>query len=156
MFGKYRPATLNGTMYNHPLGFALYGLNYTKQNIGLVKKAIVFEGEKSVMLYDSLFGAENNIAVASCGSAFSLHQFELLRNLGVQEIVFAFDRQFEEIGDKEFQRHVKHIKQLGDKYKNFVTISCIFDKEMITPYKASPIDCGKETFLKLFSERIIL
>ena len=75
------------------------------------------------MLYDSLFGAENNIAVASCGSAFSLHQFELLRNLGVQEIVFAFDRQFEEIGDKEFQRHVKHIKQLGDKYKNFVTIS---------------------------------
>lgn len=108
------------------------------------------------MLYDSLFGAENNIAVASCGSAFSLHQFELLINLGVQEIVFAFDRQFEEIGDKEFQRHVKHIKQLGDKYKNFVTISCIFDKEMITPYKASPIDCGKETFLKLFSERIML
>ena len=156
MFGKYRPATLNGTMYNHPLGFALYGLNHTKQNISLVKKAIVFEGEKSVMLYDSLFGAENNIAVASCGSAFSLHQFELLRNLGVQEIVFAFDRQFEEIGDKEFQRHVKHIKQLGDKYKNFVTISCIFDKEMITPYKASPIDCGKETFLKLFSERIML
>lgn len=156
MYGKYRPARINGLMYNHPLGFALYGLNHTKDNISAIKKAIVFEGEKSVMLYDSIFGSENNIAVASCGSAFSLHQFELLRNLGVQEIIFAFDRQFEEVGDKEFQRHVKHIKQLGEKYKNYVTISCIFDKDMITPYKASPIDCGRDVFLKLFQERIYL
>lgn len=156
VYGKYRPARICNTMYNHPLGFALYGLDKTKENIRAIKKAIVFEGEKSVMLYDSLFGVDNNIAVASCGSAFSLHQFELLRDLGVQEIIFAFDRQFLEIGDKEFQRHVKHIKQLGEKYKNYMTISCMFDRDMITPYKASPIDCGRDIFLTLFQQRIYL
>lgn len=156
IYGKYRPARLNNLMYNHPLGFALYGLNYTKENIKAIKKVIVFESEKSVMMYDSWFGSENNISVASCGSSFSLHQFELLRGLGVQEIVIAFDRQFEEVGDKEFQRHVRQLKHLGEKYKNYVTMSCIFDKEKITPYKASPIDCGRDIFLKLFQERIYL
>ncbi len=150
IYGKYRPITINNTMYNHPLGFSLYGLNYNKENIKKSKIAIVWEGEKSVMLYDSLFGANNNISVACCGSSFSMHQFNLLRELGVQEIVLAFDRQFQELGDLEFKRHVKHLKALGDKYKNYVKISCLFDKEMLTGYKDSPIDCGKETFLHLF------
>jgi hypothetical protein len=42
------------------------------------------------------------------------------------------------------------------KYKNYVNISFIFDKKMITGYKDSPIDCGKEIFLHLFKERIVL
>ena len=46
--------------------------------------------------------------------------------------------------------------KLYNKYKNYVTISFIFDKEMITDYKNSPIDEGKDKFLKLFKERIIL
>lgn len=156
IYGKYRPATIAGTMYNHPLGFALYGLNHTKDNIKAIKKAIIFEGEKSVMLYDSLFGKDNNIAVASCGSSVSNHQIKLLLDLGVQEIIFAFDRQFEEIGDKDFHKLVKKIQALGAQYKNYVNVSCIFDKEMVTGYKDSPIDCGRETFLYLFKNRIIL
>ena len=155
-FGKYRPATIAGTMYNHPLGFALYGLDRTKENIKAIKKAVVFESEKSVLMYESYFGRENNIAVAVCGSSFTIHHFKLLMELGVQEIILAFDRQFQEIGDKEFKRHVKHLQSLADKYKNYVNISCIFDKKMITPYKASPIDCGRDVYLKLFKERIIM
>lgn len=156
LYGKYRPIKVAGTMYNHPLGFALYGLNLNKSNIEKMKKVIVFEGEKSVMLYDSLFGSENNISVACCGSSLSNHQFEILKSLGVQEVIFAFDRQFEEIGDAEFKRLVKHITQLGNKYKNYVTVSCIFDKEKITGYKDSPIDCGRDKFIQLFQNRIIL
>lgn len=156
LFGKYRPAKINQIMYNHPLGFALYGLNLNKEHISLVKKAIVFEGEKSVMLYDSYFGSENNISVACCGSSISNHQFELLRELGIQEMVIAFDRQFKEIGDKEFKSHTKNLQKLADKYKNYVTVSCMFDKQNYLGYKSSPIDHGKETFIKMFQERIIL
>ena len=107
------------------------------------------------MLYDSLFGTENNIAVASCGSSFSLHQFELLRNLGVQEIVFAFDRQFVEIGDDEFKRLKNKLIHINKRYGTKVRISAIFDKNMILPYKDAPIDHGAQIFEKLLNERII-
>ena len=73
-----------------------------------------------------------------------------------KEIIVAFDRQFQELGDKEFKHLTKNLTKLNDKYKNEVNISFIFDKNMITGYKDSPIDCGPDIFLKLFKERIIL
>ena len=75
---------------------------------------------------------------------------------GAEEIIVAFDRQFQEIGDKEFQHLKSNLLKLYNKYKNFVKITFIFDKNMITGYKDSPIDCGQEIFLKLFKERIVL
>lgn len=156
LFGKYRPIKINGKMYNHPLGFNLYGLNQNKNNIALVKKAVIFEGEKSVMLYDSYFGHDNNISVASCGSSITKYQIELLLGLGVQEVVIAFDRQFKEIGDQEFKKLIKNIQNIANKYKSYVTVSCIFDKTGLLEYKSSPIDHGKDTFLELFKNRITL
>lgn len=41
--GKYKPAFLNYQLYNHPLGFNLYNLNNSKDNIRKIKKAILFE-----------------------------------------------------------------------------------------------------------------
>ena len=81
---------------------------------------------------------------------------KMLLDSGAKEIIIAFDRQFQEIGDAEFKRLTKKLMNLNQKYKNEVLISFIFDKNMITSYKASPIDEGKEKFLKLFKERIIL
>ena len=100
-YGKYRPAFINYQLYNHPLGFALYGLNWAKSNISKIKKVIIMEGEKSVLKYMSWFGIENNIAVAACGSNLTQHQLDLLLNLGVEEVIIGFDRQFKEIGDDE-------------------------------------------------------
>ena len=80
----------------------------------------------------------------------------MLLDLGVEEIVIAFDRQFEEIGDEEFKRLKTNLIKLRNKYKNSVMISFIFDKNMITGYKDSPIDCGPQIFLQLFKERIVL
>ena len=42
------------------------------------------------------------------------------------------------------------------KYKNYVQLSFIFDKTMITGYKDAPVDKDKETFLTLFKNRIFL
>ena len=155
-FGKYRPIKICQQLYNHPLGMNLYGLNWAKDNIGKMNKAIVFESEKSVLLYMSYFGIDNNIAVACCGSNISAYHIHMLMEAGAKEIIVAFDRQFQALGDNEFQHLVKNYEKLHQKYKNEVNLSFIFDKHMITNYKASPIDEGKDKFLQLFKERVIL
>ena len=55
VYGKYRPAIIGGKMYNHPLGFSLYNLNNSKKAISQFQKAIVFEGEKSTLLYQKIY-----------------------------------------------------------------------------------------------------
>ena len=155
-YGKYRPVKINGQLYNHPLGLNLYNFNNSSHIISQMKKAIVFEGEKSCLLYQTYFGFENDISTACCGSSFSSYQAQLLIDLGVQEIIIAFDRQFQYVGDKEYFHLIKNLKKITSKYKNYVNISCIVDKKKITNYKDSPIDRGREIFLKLFKERVQL
>lgn len=156
LYGKYRPMKINNQLYNHPLGMNLYGLNWSKNAIGIMKKAIIFESEKSVLKYATDFGWNNNISVACCGSNISSHQIQLLLDCGAQEIIVAFDRQFQEIGDAEFQHLKLNLLKIRTKFKNDVLISFIFDKNMITGYKDSPIDDGKEKFLQLYKERIFI
>jgi hypothetical protein len=153
IYGKYRPTYLNHQMYNHPLGFALYNLNNSKDNIKRTKKAIIFEGEKSPLLFASYFGEENDITVAVCGSSFSSYQMKLLLDLGVEEVIIAFDKQFQELGDKEHIGWVKKLKDINKKYSPYVKISYMFDKWGLLGYKSSPIDEGKEKFLELFEKR---
>ena len=119
-------------------------------------KAIIFESEKSVLKYISYFGKENNIAVACCGSSISAYQIHMLIAAGAKEIVIAFDRDFEELGDATHKRRITNFRKLNNKYKNYINLSCINDKAMITGLKSSPIDEGPEKFLKLFKERVIL
>ena len=155
-FGKYRPLKVNQKMYNHPLSFSLYGLYQNKEHIEQIKKAFVFESEKSVMQYATMFGQENNIACAICGSSFINYQAWLLINLGVKEIIIGLDRQFQELGDNEHKKLVKNLKGIQNKYGRFVTISYLFDKECIFNYKSSPTDEGIDKFLKLYNERVNL
>ena len=156
LYGKYRPIKINKIQYSHPLGMNLYNLNCSKDNIKRIQKAIVFEGEKSCLQFKSYFGLESDISVACCGSSISNYQVQLLLNQGITELIIAFDRQFQEIGDTEFQHLKDNLLRLREKYKNDVLISFIFDKKMITGYKDSPTDDGKEKFLQLFKERITL
>lgn len=156
-FGKYRPWKYNGTLYNHPLAFNLYGLNISKSNIQQMKTAIVFEGEKSVLKYASYFGFENNISVAVCGSSLSKYQFNLLYNLGITELVIAFDKDFTKIGTEDYNLVINKMYNIYQKYSAMIRISFLFDKKNNQlGYKSSPIDCGKENFLNLYKNRIVL
>ena len=156
LYGKYRPIVVNGTMYNHPLGMNLYNFNNSRRNIPKLKKAIIFESEKSCLKYQTYFGFENDISVACCGSNITAYQMQLLMDAGAQEVVIAFDRQFQSIGDQEFQLLKKKILKIYAKYKNYVGMSFIWDRKMLTGYKDAPVDKGKEIFLQLFKERVIL
>jgi hypothetical protein len=121
-----------------------------------MKKAIVFEGEKGPLLYASYFGEENDITVAVCGSSLISYQVKLLLSLEVEEIIIAFDKQFKEIGDDEWKRWTKKLKDIHSKYGKYTQISYMFDKTDLLDYKMSPIDKGKEIFLKMFKERVYI
>ena len=154
-YGKYRPMKINGQMYNHPLGLNLYNFNNSRCVIPQMRKAIVFEGEKSVLKYQTYFGFDNDISVACCGSNLSSYQTQLLIDAGAQEIIIAFDRQFQNVGDDEYTHLLNKLKKIQMKYKNYAQISYILDRKKITGYKSSPIDCGKDKFLTLYRERVI-
>ena len=143
-------------MYNHPLSFNLYNINWSKNNIKAIQKAIIVEGEKSCLLYSSYFGIENDITVATCGSNLINYQLLLLLSLGVQEIIIAFDRQYQDIGDNEAKRWIEKLKLINQKYHAYVQISYIWDnpKDHLLKYKDSPLDNGKDIFIYLFNNRI--
>lgn len=155
-FGKYRPIKVLGTQYNHPLGMNLYNLNFSKDNIRHMKKAIIFESEKSCLLFRSYFGADADISTACCGSNISAYQVQMLLDCGAEEIIVGFDRQFQAIGDAEWQHLTQNFNKIHNRYKNYALVSFIVDTQMITNYKAAPVDEGKDKFLKLFKERVML
>jgi hypothetical protein len=153
--GKYRPLLIGKQSYNHPLSMNLYNLNNSKENVRKARTAVIFEGEKSCLAYQSYYGEENDISVACCGSSISSYHIDLLKNLGVQEVIVAFDRDFMEIGDEEFKRLKAKLIHLNNKYGTRLRLTAIFDKKMILPHKASPIDAGPQVFEKLLKERIV-
>lgn len=149
---KYMPLFIGNQDFSHPLKHNLYGLNYTKDAIAYFKKAIVFEGEKSVLLMDTFYG-NNNISVAVCGSNFSKTQVTLLQELGVEEIIFAFDKQYNSIISEQIW--MMKMKKILSKIPTDIKVSFIWDKlDGYLEYKDSPVDKGKDVFEILLKDRI--
>lgn len=156
-WGKYRPWKDGKVLYNHPLAFNLYGLNWAKNNIQEQEIAVVVESEKAVYQYISYFGLANNICVAVCGSSLSKYQFQLLLDCGVKEVVIAFDKDFEEINSEEREKVEQKLMKIYNKFGSMVNMSFLFDSQCnVLGYHSSPLDEGKEKFLYLFRNRIIL
>lgn len=144
-FGKYMPVQIEGHLYNHPLGYNLYGLNLNKENIARRRTAIIAEGEKSALQYETFYGRGNNIMVAACGSSLSRYQVDLLRQAGAENIIVAFDN----VPPSDKQKQLDKMKKLCGRYKNFVRIGFIMDFQNLLGMKDSPTDKGKEIFEKL-------
>lgn len=150
---KYMPMRHSGKYLVHPTGRILYGLNVNKKSIQEKRIAIIFEGEKSVMKMDTYFG-KDSVAVATSGRTFTKKQLDLLLQLGVKEIVIAFDRDYESINaaDEELKALTRSLRFAY----NLVNISIIIDYEFLLGHKDSPIDDGKEVFDTLMERRIFI
>lgn len=148
---KYMPLSLSGALLTHAIRGNLYGLNLNKENIERLGRVIIFESEKSVILFGSLFGLENNIAVATCGNRITNEQIRLLTDLNIQEAVLAFDQDFYD----QVTRNALLDKydEIGRRLAMYFNTSVIIDWEKLTEYKDSPIDKGKEVFNKLYANR---
>ena len=148
--GKYMPVKFGNTLYNHPLGYNLYGLNINKSNIQNMKRIVLVESEKSVMQID---GYMDNISVAVCGSNVTQWQINKILELGIEEVILSFDKEYYQVGDNEYWKYYKKLKKITDKIKNYIKISVIIDYDNLLDYKDSPSDKGKEVFFKLLEKR---
>lgn len=162
---KYIPISIQGLTFRYPIHYNLYGIFQNQDNIRIIKKAILFESEKSVMLYGSYFNQENNISVALCGMSFSLYQRDLLLSLDIEEVTICFDKQYqiELINDenidknskawKEYENYIKGLIKISEMLMPYCNVSIVVCWDSRIEFKDSPIDRGKETFKELYKER---
>ena len=152
-YGKYMPIKIEEKFYAHPLSQALYGLNFNKENMKQSKTVILFEAEKSVLLYETYY--EKNISAAVCGSNFNKVQLELLiKNVQPTEIIICFDKEYELAGAPDGEKYFQKLWELCNKYSHYCHLSFVFDREKLLNLKDSPIDKGKEKFERLLQTRI--
>ena len=159
---KYMPEYLEGKSYEHSLGLNLYGLHENQEAIKKYKKAIIVEGEKSVLLSDSYYG-DKSVAVATCGFNISNWQLKALLKLEVSEIYLGFDKDFDircedeykkdEKTWNDYKRYIERLKILGERIAPYCTVYLLRDRKGLLDIKDSPFDKGKETLEKLIKDK---
>ena len=154
---KYMPLIHNNEIYSYDRGKVLYGLNFNKRAIKAAKRAIIFEAEKSCLLYDSLY--VGNKAVSIGGSNVSVYQVELLKKMGVETVVLALDNDYsllpKEDGkyDKYFGLY-KMLKEANKLSAKGFALEIVYDWEQeFLENKDAPIDKGREVWNKLYRNR---
>ena len=154
LYGKYRPLQLGNILYAHPLHFNLYGIYEHQEAIRRRRSAIIVEGEKSVLLDDGYYGEWAN-TVACCGSKFNKYHINLLTNvLGANEITIAFDKEYTDWRTAKASEYRKKIESMCKKFRGQATFYYIWDIDNLLNEKDSPFDRGKDTFEKLYRNRI--
>ncbi len=153
-FGKYRPAQIGQTMFNHQLGFNLYGLWEHRAAIKAFGCAIIYEGEKSVLKDDAFYG-KYSVAVATCGSQLNRFQLALLfRKLFVSNITLAYDKEYDLPFSPEGKAYRQKLIEKCERYKDFANFYYIFDEKGLLDKKDAPCDKGKEVLEKLKERKI--
>ena len=122
--GKYRPLYDNGVLYNHPTGRTFYGIYENHKAIERKKIAVIFEGEKSVLLYGTIYGLENNIALATLGQNITKDHIQYLLKMGVRNVILAYDtdyEDYEQLREVE-QKYIDKANILANMYKRNISI----------------------------------
>ena len=153
---KYMPLKHNGVLYNFPMGSVLYGLYENMENIKRIKKIVLFEGEKSALALDSFYNG-SGIGVAVGGSSFSSKQLDLIKNLPIEEVVIALDKEWEEVGSPLEKYYAEKIKRVfRDKLDPYCNVSVIWDTDGKLDEKNSPTDKGFDTWKHLWDNRLYI
>jgi len=149
---KYMPVYIQGDEYKHPLALNLYGFYQNQKSILRTQKIIIFESEKSCLQVDGMF-ADNNFAVACCGSSISNFHRDLILSQNVREVFIAFDKQFKESDTAEAYKYAEKLKKIAAKFCPYVTTYILYDDVGLLAHKQSPSDCGKEVLLELMKHK---
>lgn len=154
---KYMPLIHNNEIYTYDKGKILYGLNFNKKNIKNSKRAIIFESEKSTILYESLY--VGNKAVSIGGSNVSIYQTELLKQYKVETVVLALDNDYSLLPNEngEYDKYFGLYKMLKEANKldaKGFNVEIVYDWEQsFLENKDAPIDKGREIWNKLYRNR---
>lgn len=150
--GKYRPiCMLDGTVLKFSSSACLYGYDQNKAAIEKSRQVVLFESEKSVLKAPS-YNLHNALAVF--GSNISKQHIQLLLELGVNDVVFAFDSDYKQVGDDEFKFFVVKMKKLAAKLKSFFNCSIVYNNQGYDMYKCNMMDIPYEQAMKLWESRV--
>lgn len=151
---KYMPVFIEGQCYNTPTSKTLYGIYENKETIKQMKKVLLVEGEKSVLQLATMYGVDHCYALAVYGSALSQDHIQTLLDLQVDEVIIGFDHEFTgKRGEADEHEYEQKLLKLARPLLPYMKVSLILDVNNLTPYKASPTDCGKEIFEQLYRSR---
>lgn len=152
---KYMPVYIEGDLYRHPLGKNLFGLYQNKETIKRLKKVLICESEKSVMQAASMYGIDNCFVVATCGSSLSQAQIELISQLGVEEVILGYDKEFQgKRGENDEVLYEQKLLKLVQPLTQYFNVYLLMDFEGLLGYKDSPTDRGKDVLEKLMKNKI--
>ena len=150
--GKYRPiCTLDGQVLKLATSEVLYGYDQNKGAIEKSRQVVLFESEKSVLKAPS-FNVHNSLAVF--GSNISKRHIQLLLELGVNEVVLAFDNDYKQVGDDEFKFFVVKTKKLVAKLRSYFNVSIVYNNQGYDMYKCNMMDIPYEQAMKLWESRV--
>lgn len=149
---KYLPISVQDVLYNHPTHGNLYGIHQNIETIKKLGKAIIFESEKSVMQIETMF-PNNNFSLATSGSTISQQQVRMLLDLNINEVIIAFDKEFEDEDSPQAKAYMKKILKIGRKFSNYIQTNVIWDSHGLIEYKSSPSDFGKDTLISLMKSK---
>lgn len=150
--GKYRPiCTLDGQVLKLATSQVMYGYDQNKAAIEKSCQVVLFESEKSVLKAPS-YNVHNALAVF--GSNISKQHIHLLLELGVNDVVLAFDSDYKQVGDDEFKFFVVKMKKLAAKLKPFFNCSIVYNNQGYDMYKCNMMDIPYEQAMKLWESRV--
>lgn len=126
----------------------LFGLDKNKDYIKQSGYCVLVEAEKST-LQAYTFGFRS---ICSVGMSYiSKEQIQLLYDLGIRQVILAYDE------DKHIIEYIKRASDIKEWF-NDMQVYAIYDKEhefLEVGSKDSPTDNGKEIFQKLFEKCLI-
>lgn len=145
-FKNYKEMKLQKYMNYNKIGTVDYfmGMKQNRESIIKNKKAIIFEGIKSVMKADD-YGYDYCLAAET--SCLNSEQIRILIQLGVKDVIIGFD------SDVELSKIIENTKKL----RRFCNVYIITDKKRLLGSKddkLAPVDKGKEIFDRLLGQKV--
>lgn len=107
-----------------------------------------------MLLYGSIYGVNNNIALATLGQNITKDHIQYLLKMGVNNVILAYDTDYEDykqLAEKE-EKYIQKAKILSP----YFNVSILMDYDFLLPHKSSPIDGGKDIFETLLKNRRII
>ncbi len=148
---KYMPVKVEKTIYSHPVSYNLYGLSHNLSTIKKLRKALILEGEKSVLKVESYY-PNHNFSVAVCGNKISDYQQNLILKY-VDEVIIGFDKN-EEYKKGNKNQSMIDLRNIAKKFAPYVKTYVIIDKENLLNSKDAPVDINKEILEQLMKNKI--
>ena len=150
--GKYRPiCTLDGQVLKLATSQVMYGYDQNKAAIEKSHQVVLFESEKSVLKAPSY---SINNALSVFGSNISKQHIQLLLELGVNDVVLAFDSDYKQVGDDEFRFFVVKMKKLAAKLHSYFNVAIVYNNQGYDMYKCNMMDISYEQAMKLWESRV--